>query len=278
MNVEDRLARLEALVGKPGGDVINSKVGQQVAKDGTVTYDFAGHVKATGLDLPAGIAFATQPDEDKIRWIRQSDGSVVAEQYSYRDAGNGGSLELSQRLLEEKGTAGVNVQARGPDGDTPQVSLLRSHAPAGGFPHSRIELDVTAPTAARSRGQVRVRAGDSSTEFEAGVTDKLLLDETGQSDYLCRRFGGSTGRYSTGTSSLEVGTGFNFSLPKNLPHGLGRVPVAAWGGVNAGAENYTIVFEFRPVGWGVTEIRWQAICSSNVPGTINMGFWWFAVA
>src|SRR4051812_34771973 len=59
----------------------------RVAPDGTVTYDFAGHVHAQGLDLDAGTN-ATPPDTDKLRWIRTSDGAVVAVDAGFLVAGD----------------------------------------------------------------------------------------------------------------------------------------------------------------------------------------------
>lgn len=53
---------------------------------GEVTYDFDGHIHAEGLDLDAGDN-ASPPDDRKVRWLRLSDGAVVASIYAWEDLG-----------------------------------------------------------------------------------------------------------------------------------------------------------------------------------------------
>lgn len=43
-------------------------VGQQIDAQGNVSYDFAGHVHAQGIDLDVGLA-STPPDTNRIRWL-----------------------------------------------------------------------------------------------------------------------------------------------------------------------------------------------------------------
>lgn len=68
-------------------DSFTPDVGQTIAPDGTVTYDFAGHVAARGVDLPASTT-GVAPSERVVRWLRESDGSQVAYVAGY-DFGDG---------------------------------------------------------------------------------------------------------------------------------------------------------------------------------------------
>jgi hypothetical protein len=80
------LDQLESAGGEPaaqmGADTFAPDVGQQVAPDGTVTYDFDAHLHARGLDLDAGDT-STPPNDRRVRWLRTTDGAVVAQIYSY---------------------------------------------------------------------------------------------------------------------------------------------------------------------------------------------------
>jgi hypothetical protein len=67
-----------------GGDFYAPDVGQQVAPDGTVTYDFDAHLHARGVDIDVGLT-STPPNDRRIRWLR-ADGGVVAQLFAYQDA------------------------------------------------------------------------------------------------------------------------------------------------------------------------------------------------
>lgn len=66
-------------------DTFTPDVGQHIAPDGTVTYEFEGHVHAEGLDLDAWTAAGAPPADRKVRWLRESDGAVIAELYGSHD-------------------------------------------------------------------------------------------------------------------------------------------------------------------------------------------------
>lgn len=55
-----------------------------VAPDGTITYDFDGHIHADGLDLYAGTT-SSPPNDRLVRWLRQSDGALVRQIGAYDD-------------------------------------------------------------------------------------------------------------------------------------------------------------------------------------------------
>jgi hypothetical protein len=64
------------------GDSFSPDVGQTISPDGTPSYNFQGHVMAQGLDLPATVDGA-RPNDNKIRWLKQADGSLVATLSAY---------------------------------------------------------------------------------------------------------------------------------------------------------------------------------------------------
>src|SRR4051794_38584433 len=59
--------------------------GMTTNPDGTIAYDFAGHVHASGLDLDEGTS-TTPPDDRKVRWLR-ADGSRGEEIFGYDPGG-----------------------------------------------------------------------------------------------------------------------------------------------------------------------------------------------
>jgi hypothetical protein len=83
-----------------------------VAPDGTITYDFTGHVHAEGFDLDADTA-KPPSNLSKVRWLRAVDGVVVAELYADDVAGD----------------AELVVQADAPSGDATTRLSLNAGAP-----------------------------------------------------------------------------------------------------------------------------------------------------
>jgi hypothetical protein len=69
------------------GDTFTPDAGQRIDAQGHVTYDFTGHISAEGLDLNAvttgGPVAPSPPDDRRVRWLRESDGSLVAEVFGF---------------------------------------------------------------------------------------------------------------------------------------------------------------------------------------------------
>lgn len=63
--------------------------GMVIDATGHVTYNFQGHVHATGLDLDAAtlVAPATPPSDEKVRWLSLANGAVVGELGGYETPG-----------------------------------------------------------------------------------------------------------------------------------------------------------------------------------------------
>jgi hypothetical protein len=73
-----------------GGDFYAPDVGQRVAPDGTVTYDFDAHLHARGVDLDAGTT-TSPPSDSRVRWLRASDGALLADLFGYEGPAGAGA-------------------------------------------------------------------------------------------------------------------------------------------------------------------------------------------
>lgn len=111
--LERRIGELEAqlagLADRAQPDTISNVAGQVVAADGSVSYDFDGHVRARGLDLLASTALAP-PDDRQVRWLDEATGAQVAQLYTSRVAGVD---LLSAGLFGTASDAAVGLVARG---------------------------------------------------------------------------------------------------------------------------------------------------------------------
>lgn len=113
-----------------GGDEALTPNNVIVGSDGSISYDFAGHIHAQGLDLDAGDD-QTPPTERRIRWLRTSDGALVAQEYAYSDIGAGGDTSLSIR--SERATAGTSVNAEiGAHGSVDDAAFFRASTKGAG--------------------------------------------------------------------------------------------------------------------------------------------------
>jgi hypothetical protein len=121
-----------------GGDFYASDVGQQVAPDGTVTYDFQDvHIKAAGIDFDAfGGPGATQT---RIDWKRLADGAVIAEIVSYDNPATVGELLL--RAFDPPQT--LQAQTRHAINHTANLATVSAEAVNGGSDQIRTIIDST---------------------------------------------------------------------------------------------------------------------------------------
>jgi hypothetical protein len=136
------------------GSIAPNYVTQDAA--GRVGANFAGHIQASGIDLPAGTS-ATPPDDSRVRWIRQADGVVVAQLYGYSSGGFNGLIETA--VADPGGSAGVSIGAT-------------RNAADGGFPAGLV---------------VNAGPGDTAMSVTAqaspGLT-RLLIDAARKSEFL----------------------------------------------------------------------------------------------
>lgn len=167
--------------------------GWVIQPDGSLLFDFDGHVHARGVDLDAGDT--TSPPEDRrVRWLRTSDGAIVADINSY-EAGGGRSLVM---------------EVLSPTGTTP-AATMRTVSTTNGF-----QVGVQASQIAPAGGMV-VAYTDSS--------QAVVVDEAQQSSFLQLVGGLARRRVNFGQGSLTW-TASPDSATTAVNHQLGVAPVA----------------------------------------------------
>jgi hypothetical protein len=99
---DDRLARLEARIAQLEAAAVmpsySPTSGQTIAADGSVTYDFDGHVHARGVDFTApGVTNEAQA----VNWLEKDTGRHFADVFAMPKPASGGPdlLELSAGLF-----------------------------------------------------------------------------------------------------------------------------------------------------------------------------------
>lgn len=149
-------------VGNPGFFTVNA--------NGTIAYNFAGHVHATGLDLDASTT-ATDPADRKIQWLRQSDGALIAD-IAGRDLGGLDVLQLRGKAVAPSTKGAVVMRGEEPGGVGAQSNLVIEKATgvAG-------RITVQADTAAGAAGNIKtiVNGADSSDWLQLLTTANVKL-------------------------------------------------------------------------------------------------------
>lgn len=107
---EELVAQAEARLRKRGSGDSYSPAFLTVAPDGSIGFDFTGHIHAQGLDLDSG-ANVTPPTDRRIRWLRTVDGSLAAEIYGYNNTNDNGAL-LAEGVSRNFGASTAIIQAR----------------------------------------------------------------------------------------------------------------------------------------------------------------------
>lgn len=123
--------------------------------DGSIYFDFDGHIHAEGLDLDTSTD-AIPPDDSKIRWIKNSDGSVTAELSDYSTDANSSVAQWS---------------ALSPGGGNGRAYLVLEGRKAGGI--SRVSA-----VAQNSLGNTESR---------------IVIDSNGDSDFAPAKLGAQAG-------------------------------------------------------------------------------------
>lgn len=174
-NILERLARLEQQATAQPGEQLTPNYLTLI--NGVVGADFTGHVHAQGLDLDAGTS-NTPADQDRVRWLRTSDGAAVAYLF--------GTEVLGRDILQE---AALATEAS----NTARAQLLASS-------HSGTNQAGFTANAAADTG------GSSSASASAGADSVTLIDSSGDSDLLQVAKQLSELPNSTGTSSVSLGS------------------------------------------------------------------------
>lgn len=196
--VRDELAN-QAPAG--GTDTMSPDGGQQLAADGTVTYDFAGHISAEGIDFTAG-GTGINPDGSQIRWFRQSDGALVA--YLWAD---------SQLNFDEAMLTGLD-----PD-DNRRAAVLR----VGN------DVDVGATL-------VEAEALDVAGGIQTSSGARTVIDSKSRSHFLQGRLSNQQaaigeGTYPTPAAAIGAIFRVNVAIPFAVANARGIPFIVAGGGL-----------------------------------------------
>jgi hypothetical protein len=221
-----------------GGDFYSADVGQQVAPDGTVTYDFRDvHLKAAGIDFDAGTG--TPPSaQTVIDWKRLSDGAVIADVYAYDNPAGIGELIASAF------TPGTDLQA-----------------------HTRRTIDHVNAIATVSAEAVSTVDGDYP---------RTIIDSKGRSNFL-QIFPSSFVRATWGVGSVVIPAGVGAATGA-VPHGLGKVPAGIWlTGSTTPFGGYGGAV-LTPYGLNTVNFSVQATTTPNYASGVTVNFYWLAIA
>ncbi|MFL5901255.1 MAG: hypothetical protein ACJ75S_08670 [Solirubrobacterales bacterium] len=167
-------------------------MGMRVAADGTITYDFDGHIMAEGLDL---LAYkSTEPDDRKVRWLRESDLSKALGWITTEDPPEEGGIGPRLRILTR---------------------------PASGIPKKGgSELEVRSGLAEGSGAVQAVAKSEAGTQGTA-----TLITDTGLSIFLkLVELANVAIDFGIATTTYPGGTAISESL--SVTHKLGRTPIA----------------------------------------------------
>lgn len=153
--LEERVARLERAL---GGDDAAFPTLVRLNADGTIAYDFDGHISADGIDMQEATA-ADPPNDHKIRWL---EGATQREGiWGYR---TGGGTPTHVLVLLADGAAGSSVCQLALEAETGQL-VINMEDSAG-----------TACTYAfRPNSVLDVFASPDNTQFDIQLEDDTIL-------------------------------------------------------------------------------------------------------
>lgn len=161
-DINNRLAVLEQ----------SSKRIDETFTPNSYSVDAAGNVNVSGINLPAGTN-ATPPTRSRIRWLRQSDGSVVADIDAYYQTGG-----------------------------TP-VSAMTLNAYALGAAQESAETLIALDDLGNPQATIGVlqiaRGASAQAAISIAGTNYRLMDQAGESDFV-----GSLNQSLTATAGIQT--------------------------------------------------------------------------
>jgi hypothetical protein len=174
----------------------------------TVTYDFDAHLHARGIDLDAADS-SSSPADRQARWLRTSDGAVIAN----LDAYVLGAKRFSRHFVH--GTSSEAAEAL---------------------------LVATMDGASGRDCYVSAEVGNLSfASVIAGSYGRILLDENGKSDYLNAARVGQRNRIDYGSFVYTFPGAISTSPLQAVAHSLGVLPavvIATCSGGSNGSSGY----------------------------------------
>lgn len=138
--LEQRIGRLEQLLASAVQPAYTPLSGLKVNPDGSIFYDFDGHLHARGLDLDAipGFVQLLPPADRIVQWLR-TDASRAAALHAY--AVSGVMNTLAAGAISPSGAQLARIDASARDG-APGVSELRALAGPSAGPAQAVIYDA----------------------------------------------------------------------------------------------------------------------------------------
>lgn len=132
--------------------------------DGRVSFDFSGRISAEGITLPAQLPAAPEPLESSIVWIRQDDGSLVAEITEFSTIN---SDALALYCKPRSATNNCNI------------SLIAGGQPAASGNNRESDIIIE-----RGQTDTETQTTVSAKPQGGGTWRNILINANGECDYL----------------------------------------------------------------------------------------------
>jgi hypothetical protein len=140
--------------------------GQVLAPDGTVSYDFQGHISAQGVDLLASTSNLPNVD-NRVQWHEGPGGALVAQAFGF--SGNGGGGAELAAIITPNTPQGVvsRLRAAQAGGRSPVATIQALADPRGGDGTTGV-ASVTASALAAAQSDVTIIDSNGASDFAFG--------------------------------------------------------------------------------------------------------------
>lgn len=190
---------------------------------GRISADFTGHVHAQGLDLDAGDT--TSPPEDrKVRWIRVSDGAVIADLESFSAGGTNRSTFITYANLGETATTEIKAVR----GSSAKVDVIDNGTTQGVYATAGGSSGYTIVDSDKRSSFLQIQPGVNRKS--AAGTDVIAFGATAQAAAFIPHGLG------VAPSQIYVTAKYTQVAPLNVP------TIVSYGAMNA--VNFTVVGRF----------------------------------
>lgn len=257
-SLEELERRIEALE-SAGGDDAGYPSFIRVAPDGTITYDFTGHISADGIDFKETDG-VTAADDGSIRWLRG--GETVARFADF----------LNTTAAPDLRTGIIRVGNEDSSDGTDTVLYL--DASSQQLAH-KAYLVALATASLESVGAVVTNGTDPGAPYNRTILETDTVGEA-KSSFMGYAADGSECVSNSGVALIGCG-GVNSANSAAIPHGLGGVPDRIYltpGLVSAGTWTGAQYFNVGAVNFTINIFNRDAV---NYPGGSFCGVSWYAM-
>jgi hypothetical protein len=232
-SLEDRVAALERIAGSMAQPGYSSLNGAVVAADGSITYDFDGHISSSGIDLNSE-GSPDFPGGSQLIWKRSTDGSRAMVVSGFTNPGGPGANTFGfVDVHGQSPSAPAQLQLTAEQGNYANYSRLSLYGNSGG---GAIQAEVN--------GKLRTLLGlggkSNFPSWSRGISysgDSAGSTRTIALEFATQRFAGSLNAGATGFfTDVPVGLGvviFTGSAYQTVNGAMGFID-CTFNGVNTG--------------------------------------------